>query len=98
MPWNCLGSTALPRQIQGSGGECVQKQFVFICRQRKALLKLATECLGSALALPLSQGKSKAMVKNDPYAVALRDLRRGLGDGKGRGGKDADAEWLAARW
>ena len=36
--------------------------------------------------------------KDDPYAMALRDLRRGLGDGKARAGKDADAEWLAARW
>ena len=36
--------------------------------------------------------------KNDPYAVVLRALRRGLGDGKGRDGKDATGEWLAARW
>ena len=36
--------------------------------------------------------------KNDPYTVALRNLRRSLCDGKGRAGKDVDPEWLAARW
>ena len=36
--------------------------------------------------------------KNDPFAVALRNLRRGLGNGKTPAGKDATGEWLAVRW
>ena len=36
--------------------------------------------------------------KDDTYAVALRNLRRGLSDGNIRSGKEATGEWLAERW
>ena len=53
--------------------------------------------LGTVVATHRSN--SGPMSKEDPYTQALRNLRRGLADGKARQkSQEIKGEWLAARW